>query len=338
LPNCTVTKPPCCQTNCTVAKLLRPSQGKTWCLLDLDLGIESSVPSEWFELPLGCLKGWRLDHAAWVAQSEARRSARALEVTATDGVQKLNRKNRLVLSTICKTWDGALSSVLCSLVTTESEQDCQAHFDVGLPLFYGAMRCQRIGVMRVDGGFALNTVGAGFVARWCNGGPYPTVKQNCGYHAVEQVYLREYTGVNGKKQGAGPGGSSAVADPSKEDDGLGRIVMSWIWEILRCGWPDDHLQCWEELRNHVAVVARRNPHTDSLLKLIRRVHGNAAQLSIGNASIPSQTPTRRNQASLCESDNFVMKKYLNGQSAKSLTNMAGMQAGVARARESRNVS
>jgi hypothetical protein len=291
-------------------------------------------------LPLGYLRGCRLDNAAWVASAEARRSSRALEVSSTDGVQKLNRRNRLLLSTVCKTWEGKLSSMLYSLATTESEEDVNVHFDVGIPLFYGHERCRRIGIMRVDGGFNLNAVGAAFISRWCGGGPCPSVKQNCGYHMVEQAYVRECSGASAKKKEGGPGrgNSETAADPSKEDDGLGRVAMGWIWQILRSGWPDDHMRCWEELRLHVAVKAPRNPHTDSLLKLIRKVFSNASKLALGNASVPRQTLTRRNQASLCESDNFVLKSYQGGISAKDLTKMAGTQACVARARESGAVS
>lgn len=101
--------------------------------------------------------------------AEMMRTAKAFFVCSTDGVAKLNRKGRMMISTTAKDMAGNLSSALYSLVVSETDVDVGHHMLHALRLFYGPT-LKDIGLMRVDGGFALNSVGKRFVESLCAGG------------------------------------------------------------------------------------------------------------------------------------------------------------------------
>ena len=65
-------------------------------------GSASWLPEGWELLPDEWLRGFRLEAASWVMLAEMMRTAKAFFVCSTDGVAKLNRKGRMMISTTAR--------------------------------------------------------------------------------------------------------------------------------------------------------------------------------------------------------------------------------------------
>jgi len=262
------------------------------------------------------LRGFRLEATSWVGDAEVPRVARSVACgmpSSTDGVEGLNRQKRSLLTSTCIDPARNLATMLHSLVVSEHGADVDWHMSSGLPFFYGELLVH-LSLHRIDGGHALQTGCRHFVEEICVGGHYSSILGDCYYHGVLQKYLKDYTGSGGA-----------------EDDGAGKLVLEWLGLILFRGTPADEATCCTELLEWISHSTRRHRHTDSLLQFARAVIGRRSTL--GTASIPRETPTHGNKASLTESDNRVTKKWTNKRPHKLLAKQASMQVAVANKRE-----
>lgn len=274
------------------------------------------MPDSWNPLPPEMLRGFRLEAVSWVGDAEVPRAARSLACgmpSSTDGVEGLNRQKRSLLTSTCIDPARNLVTMLHSLVVSEHGVDVDWHMNSGLPFFYGELLVH-LSLHRIDGGHALQTGCRHFMEANCAGGHYPSILGDCYYHGVLQKYLKDYTGSGGA-----------------EDDGMGKLVLEWLGLILFRGTPADEEACFGELLAWISLPTRRNSHTDSLLQFARDAIGR--RITLGTASIPRETPTHGNKASLTESDNRVSKKWMNGRPHKLLAKQASMQVAVANKRE-----
>ena len=296
---------------------------RPFCAMDYHLGL-AAIPSSFVELPAGFLRGFRLDAAGSVAHDEMRRSARCLRVFSTDGMFKLNKKARPVLTSTCKDYDNQISDLLLTLVVTESDPDCDFHLCLALPLGYG-QRLGEVEVMRVDQGPALLAVGKRFIERFCNTGMYHVPSTCVGrrlddyYHSVNQKFLTEYS-----------------CKSPDEDDGAGEVAKKWLSRIFRLGTPDDADRATRELTRWLRQPEQqRSPHIASLKKVVMSILGRSSELSM--AMVHPDAETRMNMSGWSESTHNVHKSFANKRRAATLEAMGEAFVAVARGRENKKV-
>lgn len=291
--------------------------------MDYVLGL-ASIPSSFVELPAGFLRAFRLDAAGSVSRAEMCRSARCLRVFSTDGMFKLNKKARPVLTSTCKDYDNQISDMMLSLVVTESDPDCDFHLCLALPLAYGD-RLGRVEVMRVDQGPALQAVGQRFIARFCNDGMYktpstcPARRLDDYYHSVNQKFITEYS-----------------CKSPDEDDGAGEAAKQWLSRIFRLGTPADADGATREFTRWLRHPdQQRSPHIASLKKVVMGILGRSSQLSM--AEVHPDAETRMNMSGWSESTHNVHKSFANKKRAATLEEMGEGFRAVAKGRENKKV-
>lgn len=291
--------------------------------MDYHLGL-AAIPSEFVELPAGFLRGCRLEAAASIARKEMTRSRRCLRVFSSDGMFKVNRKARPVITSTCKDFDNQISDIMLSVVVTESDADCDFHHCEAITLAYG-QELGKVEMLRVDQGPALQAVGKRFIERFCNVGMYD-VPSTCVarrlddyYHSVNQKFLTEYS-----------------CKSPDEDDGAGDVAQKWISRIFRLGTPEDADGATRELTRWLRCPEQqRSPHITSLKKVVMGILGRSSQL--GMAEVHADAETRMNMAGWSESTHNSHKSFANKRKAATLAAMGEGFVAVARGRENKKV-
>jgi len=292
--------------------------------MDYHLGL-AAMPSSFVELPAGFLRGFRLDAAASVTLPEMRRSRRCLGVFSSNGLFKMNKKARPVITSTCKDFDNQISDMMLTLVVSESEVDCDFHHCSAIVLAYGA-ELGRVVLLRVDQGWALQAVCLRFVLRFCNEGMY-RVPSRCRalrlddyYHSVNQKMLTDYS-----------------CKSPEEDGGAGTVVKDWLSQIFRLGTPADATGATRELTDWLRDPEQKHsPHHGSLTKVTMDIIGRSSQL--GMAAVHPDAQTRMNMAGWSESTHNVHKSFAGKRRAATLEKMGEGFVAVARGRENKKVS
>ena len=299
-------------------------QRRPFCVLDWHLGLVST-PKSFVALPLGFLRGFRLEAAASVTLAEMLRSARCLRVFSSDGLFRMNLQSRPVITSTAKDYDNQITDVMLTVATAEGDADCDFHFLDAIPLAYG-VALGRVVVMRVDKGWSLQGVGLTFVQRFCNVGMYlvptdcPAQRLDDYYHSVNQVFITDYS-----------------CKSPEDDDGAGDIVKEWLSRIFRLGAPVDADGATRELTTWLrAPEQQRSQHANSLTKVTMSVL--ARSLQLGMASVHPDAETRNNMAGWSESTHNVHKAFRDRTKARTLAVMGEGFITVARSRENKKVS